>query len=80
MAMEFLACHDQLVADFAAYQEQDYFAFINIIQDAQVTHPQFEVREKIWAQALDGFGHLGGLVLQPRLDSRLKDSLISDRQ
>jgi hypothetical protein len=32
MAMKSLAFHDQLVADFAAYEDHDDFAFLDIIQ------------------------------------------------
>jgi hypothetical protein len=43
MAIEFLAFHDQPIADFSAYKQYDNFALIDIIQGTQVSCPQFEV-------------------------------------
>jgi hypothetical protein len=80
MAMEFLAFDDQLVSYLVAHEEHDDFALIHIIQSTQVSRPQFKIGEEIGPQALGGFGRLRGLVLQPGLDSRFQDSLVSDRQ
>jgi hypothetical protein len=79
MAMKFLTFHDQLVADFAAHEEYDNFALIDIVQGTQVPRTQLEVGEKIWTQALDSLCWLRGLVLQPGLDSRFQDSLLAGR-
>src|SRR5437868_5326167 len=62
MAMKLLAFDDQLVADFAADEEDDDLAFLNIIQDPQVPDTQLEARARIGSQALDGLGGYRGLV------------------
>jgi hypothetical protein len=80
MAMEFLAFDDQLVSYLAAHEQHDNFTLIHIIQGTQVYRPQFEIGEEIGPQALGGFGRLRGFVLQPGLDSRFQDPLVSDRQ
>jgi hypothetical protein len=74
MAIEFLAFNDQRVADFAAHEEDDDFALLDIIQGTQVSRTQLEVGKKVGAPALDGFCRLRRLVLQPGLDSRFQDS------
>jgi hypothetical protein len=80
MAMKLLTFDDQLVAYFAANEEDDNFAFIDILQDMQVSCTQFEVRKQIGAQAFDRFRGRRGLVLQPGQDRRFQDSLVTDRQ
>jgi hypothetical protein len=65
MAMKFLAFHDQLVAYFAADKKHDNFAFIDIIQDTQVSRPQFEIGKKVGTQTLDGFRGSRRLMLEP---------------
>jgi hypothetical protein len=79
MAMKFLTFHDQLVADFTAYEQYDNFALIDIIEGTQVSRPQFKVGKKIGTQTLDSFCRLRRLVFQPGLDRRFQDSLVTDR-
>src|SRR2546426_748915 len=80
MAMEFLAFHDQLVADLTAYEQNDNLVLLDIIQGTQVSRPQFEIGKKIGTQTLDGLRRLRRFVFQPRLDRRFQDSLLTDRQ
>src|SRR5258707_8756911 len=56
MAMKLLTFHDQLIAYFAAHDEHDNFAFIDIIQGTQVSRPQFVVGKWIGTLTLDGLG------------------------
>ena len=80
MAMKLLAFDDQLVADFAADEEDDDLAFIDIIQDPQVSDTQLEVRKWIGAQALDRFRGYRGLGQRPGLDRGFQDPLFPHRQ
>jgi hypothetical protein len=80
MPMELLTFDDQRIANFAAHEEHNNFAFIDIIQGTQVSRTQFEISKKIGAQAFDRFRRRRGLVLQPGHDSRFQDSLITERQ
>jgi hypothetical protein len=80
MAMELLTFDDQFIAYFAAHDEHDNFALIDIIQSAQVSRTQFKVRKEIGAEALDRFCGCCRLVLQPGQYSRLQDSLVTNRQ
>jgi hypothetical protein len=65
MGMEFLSFHDEFIADLAAHEKNDHFAFIDIIQDTQIARAQFELGEQIGAQPLDGLRGRGRLVPEP---------------
>jgi hypothetical protein len=77
MAMELRSLHDQFVTCLAAHEEHDNFAFLDIIQGTQLSHPQFELGKGIGAQLLDRVRGCRRLVLQPSSDSCFQDSLIA---
>jgi hypothetical protein len=80
MAMKFLAFDYQCVPDFASYNQNNNYVFLDIIQGAQVTYPKLKLSEPIRAQAFDRLRWCGGLVLKPGLDSRFDDSLLARGQ
>jgi hypothetical protein len=77
MGMEFLAFHDQLVADLAADDKQDDFGLLNIIQRPQIADAELELRKRIGSKALNGSRGRGRLINQPGENCRLKIALIA---
>jgi hypothetical protein len=55
MAMELLTFHNQFVAQLAADDENDNLISLDILQGTQISRPQLELGEGIWAQSLDCF-------------------------
>jgi hypothetical protein len=49
MAMKFFSFHDKFISHLAAHHKNDNFVLIDIIQDTQISHSQFEVGEQIGA-------------------------------
>jgi len=75
--MELLSFHNQLVADFSPDNEDDNFVTLHIIQGAQVSCPEFKLRERIRSQPFDRFRGRFWLMFEARHDGRFQDSPIT---
>jgi hypothetical protein len=80
MGMEHLAFHNELVADLPADHQQHNLRTFDIIQHAEVADPEFELRQRMGPQALDGAGRGRRLVREAEKHRRLKDPLIANRK
>jgi hypothetical protein len=80
MGMEFLIFDNESVAHLAAHdQDDDLFSF-DILQGTQVACPELKLGERIGPQTLDRFRWRRRLVLEPGLDCRFQDSLLTHWQ
>ncbi|MGZ3380244.1 MAG: hypothetical protein ACXWPK_02145 [Isosphaeraceae bacterium] len=81
MPMELLVSNNQGIANLAADDEKDDFGRFDvyIIQDPKVANAEFEFRQRIGAQPLDGSCRLGRVVSEPSKNRRLQDTLLPHR-
>jgi hypothetical protein len=78
--MELLPADNQRVADLPADDQDNNFIAFDIVQDPGIARAEFELRQGVRPQLLDGPGKCRGLVLESRGNGGLQDPLIPCRQ
>jgi hypothetical protein len=80
MGMKLLAFHNQLITNLTTHDEDDNFISFHILQDAQVSCPQFELGQWIRPQLLDRLRGIRRQVLEAGQNGSFKDPLLTRGQ
>jgi hypothetical protein len=77
MLMELLTGDDQGIAHLATDDQQDDLIPFDIIEDAEVAHPQLVLRHRVGPEPLDGPGGGHRLVAEPGEDRSLQSPTLT---
>jgi hypothetical protein len=78
--MKLLIAHDQGVANFSTDDKQHDFVALDIIQNTEITRPQFELRKRVGPKPFDCLRWRQRLVREPDQDCGFQYPLLANRQ